>query len=312
MEEVTQFSKDLASRLNKFQGSFPSVWCALGPSGVKIARFYLKNFPDDLRLKIKKIIVVDYNSKTGVTYKDPEDAEILRKTESVFLIDGSIHSGNSMLAVAKSIQELGVNNLTTYALILKRGSVFIPNFFGIIIPDHDRAFFLLNEGIPNNRIMSTGILRKLAEKDVSSPKTHLNCGLESIDAVTWSDLWYETNVRSLHVYVYEHKQQIRGIVSFFATDKNKLLIDTVGVDGDYAGTGIGASLGRWAETWARANKFQFIELWAKNDKAAWYEKKLGYSFHEPKKVLDLGKEKYSLMQRCAANQMMAAFCSKIG
>ena len=69
--------------------------------------------------------------------------------------------------------------------MLKRGSCFIPNIFGLLIHEHDRAYFLLDK-IPNHRIMPFGAFRKLAQEDVKRPEGEVKTGLSSIDKMTWS------------------------------------------------------------------------------------------------------------------------------
>ena len=153
--------------------------------------------------------------------------------------------------------------------------------------------FLLDK-IPNHRVMPFGALRKLDQADVNRSQQGVHSGLPSIDKVTWSDLWYETTTRKNNVFVYEGGGEILGYVSFLIKNSN-LFLDAIAIDKKVQGKGLGGCLMRWAESCARTANCTTIQLWAKNDRIEFYVKKA--DFKETSEKLDLGSEKYTLMER---------------
>lgn len=240
------------------------------------------------------MVPLDFDRDSSViTLVDPADANLLAASSSVLVIDSSVHSGTAMTAAVTAIHDLGVVNVMTYSLILKRGASFIPNFFALIIDDHDRAFFLL-QSIPNNRMMSQGVVRRLTQQDVHRTDSHLNAGVASIDGITWADLQYDAVTKSNLVYVYEHKKRICGFISFNGKVGKHVFVDAVAVDKSCHKQGIGGHLMRWAETWARSANCYSMELWAINNRIDFYT---GLGYKPTGRLMDLGSEKYTQMQR---------------
>jgi GNAT superfamily N-acetyltransferase len=192
-----------------------------------------------------------------------------------------------MLAAANLLQEFGVSKLTSYTLVLKRGSCFIPSYFGLIIDDADRALFQL-EKYPTNRLFKRkpfGTLRKLAAEDVHRTPNNPDSGVPSIDKMTWGDLLYDKEAKSSHVYVYELDKKIAAFISFKTSKEGVMLIDAVAANKSLHGLGVGAMLVRWAETWARSSDCHSIELWAIEGRMDFYENK---GFVRTSQKLDLG------------------------
>lgn len=198
-----------------------------------------------------------------------------------------------MLAAFNKLRDLSVRDICSYSLVLKRGSCFIPNMFGLLIHEFDRAYFLLDK-IPNHRIMPFGAVRKLAQTDINRRHKGVKTGVRSIDKMTWADLWYEVTTSGKNVFVYEKHGKILGFISFLIKNR-RLFIDAIAVDKNQQGTGIGGYLMRWAETSARLSCCTAIELWAIEDRIRFYEKKAGFILTPEK--LDLGSEKYARMER---------------
>lgn len=227
-----------------------------------------------------------------VALHDPSDSAVFADAR-ILLIDSSVYSGASMLAGIKTVRGLGGKRITSYSLVIKHSSTFVPNFFGLMIADHDRAFFQL-EDIPNNRLVPYGVVRTLTSEDVRLAKDHIETDVPSITATTWSDLWYEVSAKGNHVYVYEVDGCIGGFVSFVPKDRHSILIDGIAVDNSLRGLKVGGALFRWAETWARSRCFGGVELWAYEARIEFYEH-MGYT--RTSTSLDLGKERYLLMRR---------------
>ncbi len=292
-EEVAAYAKDLAERLLQLEGKFPGVWCTIGNSGEEIALVVGESLPKEIRSKIQ-IIGINYDrDKKAISFQNRRDKNALPKNAPVMVIDSSVHSGTTMLAAHKTLRDLSVKDIFSYSLVLKHGSCFIPNLFGLVIHEYDRAYFLL-EKIPNHRIMPFGALRKLAQTDTRRRQQRIKTGLPSIDKMTWCDLWYEVKTGGKNVFVYEESGKILGFISF-QNRNGHLFIDALAVDKSQERKGIGGNLMRWAETSARLSCCRAIELWAIKNRIKFYEEKARFEL-KPEEM-ELGSEKYCRMER---------------
>ena len=292
-EEVAAYANDLAQRLTRLDERFPYVWCALGHSGEEMAIVISEALPERLQSRIQIILMHYDRDKEAVFFEIPRDKRILVNCPSALVMDSSVHSGATMFASFEKLKSLSVKNICTYSLVLKRGASFIPNFFSVMIEQHDRAYFLLDK-IPNLRVMPLGAFRKLRQEDVMRRQKNIKSGLRSLDKTTWSDLLYESKTNGNNVFIYEEGGNILGFISFRIKDSH-LFIDAIAVDKRTQGKGLGGYLMRWAETSARAANCNRIELWAKNDRIGFYRDKA--RFVKTTEELDLGDEKYTRMER---------------
>ena len=216
---------------------------------------------------------VVFREDDGAVFSD-ESVEAQLRNRDVILIDSSVHSGHSMQSVADAIIRRNPASISSYTLFLKRSSSFIPNHFGIIIDDVDRALFLLNK-LSNNRFIPQHIIRKLdRQKDFLS-----GCGIDS--RTTNYLLEGEHNNRSYRGFIVETPQgkkpagmgcyeenlsgtytDIRGNNKEFQGE-NVMVVDYMWArpeccepqisSGDYR-----QGLLRWAETLARSMNKRFV------------------------------------------------------
>lgn len=297
--EVTRYARDFAERLLILNDDFPLVWLTIGESGEEMAAEILPLLPEDICKKIQ-FARLEYNRiNSQVSCENTLDWNELEKNVVVLVLDSSVHSGNTMAAVVKKLHGYGISHILSYALVLKRGACFIPNYFGLVIDDHDRALFKL-EKYANNRLCKKkpfGTLRKLDEADVHRTPDHIESGLASIKKMTWGDLWYEKKAKSSQVYVYELNGEIKAFLSFKVQQQNALFIDAIATSTELEGVGIGGVLMRWAETWARSANCNEVNLWSIDnpDRIGFYEHA---GFTLTGETLDLGNnEKYRHMHR---------------
>jgi hypothetical protein len=96
-------------------------------------------------------IEVDDEKKIQFVRDEPEAL----RGQSVLLLDGAIHSGGMMSNCAAEVLKYDPLEVSSYALVIKRGSAFIPTLWGMMMEETDRAFFLLKE-IPNHRLDAAG------------------------------------------------------------------------------------------------------------------------------------------------------------
>lgn len=296
-EHVGRYAEDIAQRLTALDIEFPVVWCVLGMSGEKIAKEIGDRLPAALSEKLAIIRLNYIKGDNEVQFQDSGDQVFLAEARSVLLIDSSVHSGRSMLEAVRAIESCGPSRILSYTLVLKRGSSFVPSYFGLVIDDTDRALFQLDR-YPTNRLFKRepfGVLRKLSEDDAKRDCASLATGVESIDKMTWGDLLYDKIAKGSNVYVYEQSGIICAFLSFKIVSDGVMFIDGVALNKDLHGRGIGGMLLRWCETWARSADCHLVQLWAIENRVGVYEKA---GFAATNRKLDLGGgERYIFMQR---------------
>src|SRR5207302_1003484 len=167
----------------------PTVWFPIGRSGEVLIERLLLRFP-----KLTEETVIDrvnFDRKTSQTFfTDGDPADALAGTHAL-VIDSSVHSGGTMLRVLKAVGAYKPASVSSYTLVLKRSSTFVPSLWGVMINDHDRAYFLLDQ-LPNNRLhksVHNTHIRRLTKDDFNVPP--VVSGLNSIDRVTWGDRFYD-------------------------------------------------------------------------------------------------------------------------
>lgn len=218
----------------------------------------------------------------------------------VLLIDSSIHSGSSMFGVREfAIKRLGAAQVVSYSLLIKQSSAFIPDFFGLIIGDHDRALFLLNQ-IPNNRLakksLLPGLLRRLVAEDIEKPRLN-KIAIPSIAKLDWSDLWYSVNDAGHLVYVLEKNDLLIAFIDIKISGAH-LTVNTIAVDGDYQKQGISGALMRWIETLARSHACTELRLNAIKERVPMYRDQWHYECVEGRSPIFLGgNEEYVRMKK---------------
>ena len=282
-DDVRRYLTDFVQRLTALStsGYAPEVILCLGNSGDKLYDDLGKLAGGQAFWNDADRAFLGYDRKTSQIFErrkgervdiDPSDF----RGKHLILLDSAVHSGRSMADCVIALSRLGASDILTYSLVLKRNSQFIPNFFGLVINEHDRPYFQLDV-LPNNRLRSTplfGHLRALREGDLNDKTGWLNTGVPSIDRVTLSDLWYQAK-KGCQVFIYEVQGRIAGVVQFRCEDKGgvrSLIIDLIAVHSDFRDQGFGSPMIRWACTYARASRCIFVDLDTHQDQRAKYEK----------------------------------------
>jgi len=292
-DEVTAYCNDLANRLEALGEACPTKWVTLGLSGLKMAIRLVRQLPPELAKKIQ-FLFVQYNRESKQLDFGTPIEEVSFGEEPLLVIDSAVHSGKSMLAVIQRLQAAKVKNIISYTLVLKRGAIMIPNYFGVIIDDKDRVYFELDE-IPNNRLIENvpfGVLRELRDTDVLKKIGAVSAPFEGL---TTGDLLYNVETFGLRAYVFEYDGEIAGFVSF-RNQGDDLFVDSWATANKFAGRGIGNATFRWAETWARSTRCSQVSLWAYEKAIPVYEN-YGYE-HVDGKWRDLGEDqRYKVMRK---------------
>jgi N-acetylglutamate synthase-like GNAT family acetyltransferase len=264
-----------------------------------------KEFPE--LVKNVTVLPIEVDDKKKVRFRNEKPAKILRG-KSVLLLDGAIHSGGMMSACAQKVLSYDPTELSSYVLVIKRGSGFIPTFWGMMMEETDRAFFLLDQ-IPNNRLDAAGHnpqetkkqppvhIERLSTRMLKSP--HVRSGVKSMDRMTWSDRHFQMNSSEHNVctYVLEHGKTIVGYLTLHRLAENGgLMVDEVAVDVKQRGKDYGGVLMRFADTLARQGNCSVLRLLAIEDKVRFYDK-FGFRLVAGKDAILLDNEKYILMEK---------------
>lgn len=293
--QVRAYAEDLVARLREQGTEAPRTWVTLGISGDRMAAVIL-DLVEGTPLEPTDISRAAFDrTSRAVTTRDGTPLPHGLGETAVLVIDGAIHSGASMRHLAEALHSGGCGNVMSYSLVMKSTTEFVPSHFGLIIDEHDRAFFQLDR-IPNNRLTAKapfGAIRRLSEDDARA-SGFLTTGVASIDRLEYGDLWYDVRTTGSHVYLYELGGRTVGLVHFKAIGDGRLLLDLIATDKARQGSGVGGALLRWVETFARASRVREIRLWAIEDRRNFYAAR-GYEGLGDR--MDLGGEVYHLMAR---------------
>lgn len=252
----------------------------------------------DLSLGVQ-VVEFFYNKDEGSANIGPGNAPDDLKDAVVLVLDSSVHSGRSMLSVVRAAGKLGASHVFSYSLVVKRSSSFVPHYFGVVVGDHDRVLFQL-DNIPNNRLFSgavppTCLFRRIDSSDAARTSATLDTGVKSLDKISFGDLYYEHRVNGFDVVLAEDQGRIAGFLKIKTIEQGPLLIDVIANDKSYRGKGIGGALMRFAETMGRAGCCSYIELWAIDEKVQFYER---FGFDKSNDLIDTGgSEVYRLMRK---------------
>lgn len=314
-EEVRRYANDFVLRLEKLGKGKPITWLAIGRSGDHM----VKIIAEQAQLIAPKVlegiqfanIGCDRNRSSpsfGRVFdrETSRDLELPDKSGRIAVIDSAVHSGSSMRMIVDALWTLGARDILTYTLTLKRTSEFIPSYFGMLIGEHDRAYFLL-DSLPNNRLNDDkraalpgnrfGVLRALRQSDALAAKQTMPCEVPSISELTLGDLWYEVRSGNQHVYVYEIAGEVFGFISFKVQPSAKLHLDVVARDHNHKSLNVGGQLLRWAETYARSANCFAIELWGIEGFVPEYEKREYRKVPNVEPLSTSTTETYYLMQK---------------
>jgi hypothetical protein len=297
-DAIRRYGLDFVRRLEKLGKLVPRIWFSVGISGDKIAAAIAQQSAGSPGIP-KEYVRVGYNRKEKeVRVRDDDRIPENLRDIPILIIDAAVHSGASMRHVADELTRRGANIILSYSLIVKKTSEFIPNYFGMLIDEHDRVFFQLPT-YPNNRLRNQpplGCLRALREDDVNHQPNTLNVGLASLDKMSFGDLWYSVKTQNSNVYVYEVAGKVVAYVHFKYQNSGKLFLDAICCDKSVQGDHLGSLLMRWVESFARSSKCSTMELWSIDNRVEWYKER-GYEAIAGEH-LDLGGgETYTKMRR---------------
>jgi GNAT superfamily N-acetyltransferase/hypoxanthine-guanine phosphoribosyltransferase len=295
-EEVDAYLNDLAKRLQAPGSNRPMAWFPIGRSGEVLVDRLLRHFPElGEGILINR---VNFDRKTSeISFTDGKPGDIASGRHAL-IIDSSVHSGGTMLRVLKAISVEKPASVASYTLVLKRSSMFVPSLWGVMINDHDRAYFLL-EQLPNNRLhkaVHNTHIRRLTKEDINLPV--VVTGLDSMDRITWADRYYDMacSEHERRTYLLEQRDEAIGYLTVSRVGTNSFRVDEVAVGQAFQDKGHAGTLLRWAETCARQMSCERAELWAIENEIKMYEH-CGFEAAIGVEAMDLAGEKFFLMYK---------------
>jgi GNAT superfamily N-acetyltransferase len=293
-QEVDAYLRDLAERLLASGDACPKVWFPIGLSGEALVERLLRVAPALINDTV--IVRANYDrSSDQVTLADAAPPVAGRPT---LVIDSSVHSGSTMLKVLRAVAAHGPSTLSSYTLVLKRSAMLIPSMWGVLIDDHDRAYFLLDK-LPNNRLHRMAHVthvRRLTQSDLSMPR--VESGVDSLDRITWADRYYDMRAsqHERRTYLLEERTHTIGYLTVSLAGASTLRIDEVVIATTHHGSGHAGSLLRWAETYARHLDCEKMELWAIENRRGMYLHQ-GFKPVVGSEPMNLDGEVYHLMHK---------------
>ena len=300
-EKVCAYLLDYWTRITEhaaqYSGSLEDLrWVLLGQSGYELFKILHGVLKDNNEPTLCAPIIASYNrddQTIGFKIRKNEN-EWFELTEEktgrmlrdkrIVVFDSSVHSGTSMLALIENIQQYSPADISSYSLVLKRGSDFIPNHFGILIHDWDRALFLLDR-LPNNRMRFGETFRKITFNDQKDKKIAFPGWLGNPENFGWGN-YLNTNSQA---FVCINKANVVQALIVFQVDKKGIChVEKLRADPQYKHDDVEcdrlvvAPLLRWAMTYARHCCCSKFRINCKSNAVDSY-KKLGFEEAEDSK-----------------------------
>jgi len=231
-EEIRGYLVDCILRF-KTARKAPTVWCSITESGKSLMPEIRSLSKIHNRKKYSKMEVVhlDIESKGAsekLVFSENPKARFANK--SVLILDGAIHSGRNMSRCANEVLKYKPSALSSYALVIKQSSQFVPTLWSIMIDDTDRAYFILDK-IPNNRLNAGKTrpqalvqLRLLGEEHLKRPQ--VTSSVPSMNRQTWGDKYFQMIATSdeYRTYVLEDMAQIIGYLTVELRDSDSFAL----------------------------------------------------------------------------------------
>jgi GNAT superfamily N-acetyltransferase len=268
-ETVDSYLRDFGDRLSKMERDFPRIWCAIRDAGSSVMHRLL-TVCSSLQARVLAVdLDFDRNNDRIVFLHEQGEQPSFIKDQRVLILDGSVLSGKTLTSAINRLTAAGAADVSSYAVVVRRGAAVIPNHFSLLLGDHDKALFLRHE-CPTQRLSAYGAYRQLTEEDLD--RKPVRSGADFIDKLDWHDFWCELQVdKGRRTYVYEQGGEIRAVVSFIIQAPEFVFIDRLAVDSDFRGRGLGGHLVRWVENYGQHADCDELRLWASEPQVTWYE-----------------------------------------
>jgi ribosomal protein S18 acetylase RimI-like enzyme len=296
------YLRDLIQRIGSM-ASPPEVLCALTGSGKELLRrlVALAATMDAPLVRQCRVLYLGKEADGDLVMQGLAASEL--RGSHCLLMDSAVHSGRLIDRAKRFLIGQGVTQVSSYALVLKAGSIHIPTFWGMMIANLGRALFGMAT-IPNNRLSSGSeacqqplTISLLQEEHCKLPP--VVTGLASMDRATWSDRYFDMQAsgHTTRSYVLERGSNVIGYLTCHGTsNKRSLHVDEVALASECQGQRIGGVLLRFAMTYARQSDCARVRLHALQTRQSFYEGN-GFNLVPGKPPLRLDDELYVLMEK---------------
>ena len=271
-EEVDAYLSFLISRVFTGVAPPPEIICCVGESGEIVGKRLVQLVKIIAPSRSLLLVNAKMIRKGDVQFSFPleknQPATInfaaFFHGKNTLIMDGSVKSGRQMRTVVDAVAGFKANVIHTYAMVLKRGSGFIPSSWGLIIDDYDLAHYYMMSG-EAVRLLDTpecqGFARELATQDAKTPAL---CGWPESELMSWVKLYYERMQKApqtARAYVFISGEQT---VAYFLTEMEGsppsrfMKLSLITTKGEHAFAG-GYAL-KWAESLGRKADCRAVRL----------------------------------------------------
>jgi GNAT superfamily N-acetyltransferase len=216
-------------------------------------------------------------SRIVATIRQTEDAEIVfypldvgRKGEelsainpevlkgrSVLICDSIVNTGKTLSRLKKRFQQLGVKEVRTLTIFLRRGATFVPNFWVSDINKDEVVFFGIDR-YPINTY-NKGNVRKLGRSHCG---LEMDCGKQFIHSVI-DDYYFRQCVDPTYCgYVLEDGDSIVGLLFFKHIGQHQIYLEALGVSSTVQRSGYGSTLVKFFDDYCGMNGITNVKLHA--------------------------------------------------
>ena len=184
---------------------------------------------------------------------DPEGL----KGRSVLICDSIVNTGKTLSQLRLRFQQLGVKEVRTLTIFLRRGATFIPNFWVSDINKDEVVFFGIDR-YPINTYHK-GNIQKL---ESSHCGLEVNCGKQFIHSVI-DDYYFRQCIDPTYCgYVLEDDDRTAGLLFFKHIGQHQIYLEALGVDSDVQGRGYGSTLIEFFDDYCSMSGILSVKLYA--------------------------------------------------
>jgi len=311
-ETICAYLRDLILRLAALEQP-PELICAVTGSGVELLVLLGATIGKMQKADAEQLRALNLSSLISASVGKSANGQIVLqgldeasvKGKRCLLIDSAVHTGRLMNRCQRQLVALGASDVMSYALVLKRGSMHIPTFWGVMIDEVDRALFSLKQ-IPNNRLASSAehgqqaVTLSLLDDEIVSMAPVVS-GVPSMDRITWSDRLFDVKASPMETFTRTYVMNKASIAIGYLTvhmesGRRNLVIDEVALDTSWQGRKLGGVLMRFACTLARHHDCRKVRLYAIDSAVNFYEG-FGFKRSPGRTPLQLDSETYHPMEK---------------
>ena len=115
-DQVGSYLGDFGARIGRLGDKAPQVWVPVGASGAILSKRLAKAVLS-LRQSAPQVLFATYDRRSDViAFADKATPETIVSGKRVLLIDGTVHTGGTLLRVLKELNQFSPAAVSSYAL----------------------------------------------------------------------------------------------------------------------------------------------------------------------------------------------------